>query len=152
MCCILQESMNNWTTWTLCVSLGVWGTHTMIPWMELKMLHIPWTRRHIIPIALSSLTFEYLKSDTMGWRIWSNMPLLCQKMELRERKVQVHHSSHPQLSLCLPRGTRDQYITHRVGVLLRLTELFGGQIFNDVYMMNFTPNTPEWLNTGADYL
>jgi hypothetical protein len=35
---------------------------------------------------------------------------------------------------------------------LRLTEFFGGQIFNDVYMMNFTPNTPEWLNTGADYL
>jgi hypothetical protein len=25
---------------------------------------------------------------------------------------------------------------------LRLTELFGGQIFNDVYMMNFTLQTP----------
>ena len=49
------------------------------------------------------------------------------------------------------RGTRDQYIAHREGPL-RLTEFFGGQIFNDVYMMNFTPNTPEWLNTGADYL
>jgi hypothetical protein len=41
---------------------------------------------------------------------------------------------------------------------LRLTEIFGGQIFNDVYMTdddymtNFTPKTPEWLNTGADYL
>jgi hypothetical protein len=53
------------------------------------------------------------------------------------------------------RGTGDQYITHRVGGgegPLRLTELFEGQIFNDVYMMNFTPKTPKWLNTEADYL
>jgi hypothetical protein len=54
------------------------------------------------------------------------------------------------------RGTQDQYIAHGVGGgkggPLRLTEFFGGQILNDVYMMNFTPNTPEWLNTGADDL
>ena len=38
----------------------------------------------------------------------------------------------------ITRGTQDQYIAHRVGGEegpLRLTELLGGQIFNDVYMM-----------------
>jgi hypothetical protein len=44
------------------------------------------------------------------------------------------------------RGTQDQYIAHKVrgrgGGPLRLTEFFGCQIFNDVYMMNFTPKTP----------
>jgi len=43
------------------------------------------------------------------------------------------------------RGTQDQYTTLRVGGggrgLLRPTELFGGQKFNDVYMMNFTSET-----------
>ena len=52
------------------------------------------------------------------------------------------------------RGTQDQCILHRVGRVvggpLRLTELFGGQIFNDVYMMNLTLKTPEWVNTRAE--
>jgi hypothetical protein len=32
---------------------------------------------------------------------------------------------------------------------LRLTDFFGGQEFNDVYMMNFTSETPKWLKTES---
>jgi hypothetical protein len=55
-------------------------------------------------------------------------------------------------SMSIKRDSASIYHTQGGGGPLRLTELFGGQIFNDVYMMNFTPKTPKWLNTEADYL
>jgi hypothetical protein len=58
-----------------------------------------------------------------------------------------HGHGKPNKLQSKARGSQHQFTTHRVGEggPLRLTVLFGGQKFNDIYMMDFTSETPKWL-------